>query len=112
MYEVNDTMLEHAASGRYGGQHPAALGCQLAHAFARRYGARAFVVNGPDTDEFCDEARITGLSDVFRASHLHALNQKETALRVAGDLGLDTDRQKRYRSSVCTFSDTVPNRNS
>lgn len=89
VYEVNDTMLEHAASGHYGGQHPAALGCQLAHVFALRYGARAFVVNGPDTDEFCDEARITGLSDVFRASHVHALNQKETALRVCRDLGLD-----------------------
>lgn len=89
VYEVNDIMLEHTTSGRYGGQHPAALGCQLAHAFAQRYGARAFVVNGPDTDEFCDEARVTGLSDVFRASHVHALNQKETALRVCKDMGLD-----------------------
>ena len=86
--EVNALMLDHAKSGKYGGRHPAALGCQLAAEFAQRYGGRAFVVNGPDTDEFCDEARITGLSDVFHASHVHALNQKEIALRVAKDLGV------------------------
>ena len=88
VYEVNEIMLEHARSGKYGGKHPAALGCQLAAEFARQYHGRAFVVNGPDTDEFCDEARVTGLADVFRASHVHALNQKETALRVSRDLGL------------------------
>lgn len=89
VYEVNDTMLEHAKSGKYGGRHPAALGCQLAAEFAKQYHARAFVVNGPDTDEFCPEARVTGLSDVFHASHIHALNQKEVALRVAKSLGLE-----------------------
>lgn len=88
VYEVNETMLEHARSGLYGGKHPAALGCQLAYAYAQKYHGRAFVVNGPDTDEFCEEARITGFSDVFRASHVHALNQKETALQVAHDMGL------------------------
>lgn len=88
VYEVNSVMLAHARSGKYGGRHPAALGCQLAAEFAQQYGGRAFVVNGPDTDEFCQEARVTGLADVFRASHVHALNQKETALRVARELGV------------------------
>lgn len=89
VYTVNETLLSHAASGKFGGNHPAALGSQLAASFAAQFGAKAFVVNPPDTDEFCDIARITGLSDVFRASHIHALNQKETALRVAADLGVD-----------------------
>ncbi|MCI8594634.1 MAG: butyrate kinase [Oscillospiraceae bacterium] len=84
-YEVNDLMLEHARRG--GGNHPATLGPQIAKKFADQYGARAFIVNPPDVDEFSDVARVTGFADVFRASHIHALNQKETAIRVAKDLG-------------------------
>lgn len=84
-YEVNDIMIEHAREG--GGVHPASLGCQIAQDFANQYGKRAFIVNPPDVDEFCDEARVTGLSDIYRTSSSHALNQKETAIRVAADLG-------------------------
>ena len=88
-YEVNAAMLQHAKSGKYGGDHPAALGCQLAHEFAEQYGARAFVVNPPDTDELCQEARITGLAGVYRTASTHALNQKETAIRVCRQDGRD-----------------------
>ena len=84
-YEVNETMLAHAKRG--GGNHPASLGCQIAQKFASQYGKRAFIVNAPDTDEFQDVARVTGLHDVFRTVSIHALNQKETAIRVAKDLG-------------------------
>jgi butyrate kinase len=88
-YEVNELILSHARSGKYVGNHPAVLGAQIVSEFAERYGGRAFVVNPPDTDEFCDEARITGIKGVYRKSHIHALNQKETALRACKDHGLD-----------------------
>ena len=84
-YAVNDQMLAHARRG--GGNHPAALGSQIAQKFASQYGKPAFVVNPPDVDEFQDVARVTGLHDVFRTVSIHALNQKETAIRVARDLG-------------------------
>lgn len=84
-YEVGPQMLEHAKRG--GGNHPAALGCQIADSFAKQYGARAFIVNPPDVDEYIDEARLTGLADIYRVVSIHALNQKETAIRVAHDLG-------------------------
>ena len=87
VYRVTPLLLEHASSGLYGGDHPAALGGQIAQHFAQKFGGKAFVVNPPDTDEFCDEARVTGFSDIFRASHIHTLNQKETAHRVATDIG-------------------------
>ena len=64
-YEVNETMLEHARAGANGVQHPAQLGSQLAHEFASAHGKRAFVVNPPDTDELCDEARMTGIKGVL-----------------------------------------------
>lgn len=84
-YRVNETMLAHARRG--GGNHPAALGSQIAQRFAEQYGKPAFIVNPPDVDEYRDEARVTGLADVYRCASTHALNQKETAIRMAAQLG-------------------------
>lgn len=89
VYEVNQKMLEDARSGRYGGNHPAALGSQLAYGFAQQYHARAFVVNPPSVDEYQDLARITGIAGVYRGCNTHALNQKETAYRVCQSRGWD-----------------------
>ena len=88
-YAVNDTMLEHARTNANGVMHPANLGSQLAHEFASSCTPTkpAFVVNPPDTDELCDEARMTGIKGVYRHVHLHALNLKETAIRHAASLG-------------------------
>ena len=94
-YAVNDVMLDHAYRGANGIQHPAQLGSQLAHEFAAKAGKPAFVVNPPDTDEFCDYARVTGIKGVYRNAHLHALNLKETAIRHAHGMG------KRY--DECNF---------
>ena len=85
-YNVNDIMLKHAREC-YAAKHPAALGPQLAHYFADLYGKRAFVVNPPDVDEFIDEARMTGIKGVYRESRIHALNQKEIAIRYAEKVG-------------------------
>ncbi len=80
-YKVDETILDHARRGANGIQHPAQLGSQLASEFAKEYNKPAFVVNPPDTDEFIIEARMTGIKGVYRDSHLHALNLKETAIR-------------------------------
>ena len=96
VYDINETVLEHARTCANGVVHPATLGPQLADEFARRFGAKAMVVNPPDTDEFQDMARMTGIKGVYRTSHLHALNLKETAIRHAHEaLG------KRYED--CNF---------
>ncbi|MDR1902136.1 MAG: butyrate kinase, partial [Treponema sp.] len=87
VYNIGDVLLNHAVTGANGVQHPANLGAQLAKEFARKYGKPAFVVNPPDVDEFHDLARITGIKDVYRTSHLHALNLKETAIRHAASQG-------------------------
>lgn len=81
VYAIDETVLEHARTCANGVVHPATLGPQLADEFARRFGGRAMVVNPPDTDEFQDLARMTGIKGVYRTSHLHALNLKETAIR-------------------------------
>ena len=81
VYQINEILLDHATRGANGVQHPAQLGPQLAHGFARQYGKPCFVVNPPDTDELALRARITGVRGMYRTVHLHALNLKETAIR-------------------------------
>jgi butyrate kinase len=80
-YAMTDLLLEHARTCANGIIHPATLGPQLANEFATEYGAKAMVVNPPDVDEYQDLARLTGIKGVYRISHLHALNLKETAIR-------------------------------
>lgn len=81
-YTVNTKLYEHARTG-FAVKHPAILGAQLAKYFADEYGARAFVVNPPDVDEFIDVARVTGWKGIYRESRIHALNQKEVGIRFA-----------------------------
>lgn len=86
-YEIDHVLLEHASIGANGVSHPAQLGSQLAHEFCLQYGGREFVVNPPDVDEYEDIARVTGIKEINRTSHIHSLNQKETAIRHAWSLG-------------------------
>jgi butyrate kinase len=85
-YIINETLLHHARIG-FTVKHPATLGSQLAYDFATTYGGKAFVVNPPDVDEFDLISRVSGLSDVFRESRDHPLNQKEVAMRYAAENG-------------------------
>lgn len=86
-YEVDELLLEHAKIGANHVAHPAQLGSQLAHEFKKEYGGKCFVVNPPDVDEYEEIARVTGIKEITRASHLHSLNQKETAIRHAKSIG-------------------------
>jgi len=88
VYRVSDLLASHASSGMRGTQHPAQLGAQIAKKFADKFGKPAFIVNPPDVDEFSDAARVTGIKGIYRESHLHALNQKEAALRFCMERGL------------------------
>lgn len=82
-YLVDDLILDHATRGANGIQHPAQLGPLLAHTFATQLNCPAFVVNPPDVDEYQEVARYTGIAGVYRQSHLHSLNLKETAIHHA-----------------------------
>ena len=79
VYEINDRLIEDTVNNVSGVEHPANLGVPLAAELAAEYGARAFMVDSPKTDEFCDEARITGIDGLYRVSSLHVLNLRGTA---------------------------------
>lgn len=94
-YRETPLLVSHSANGANGVQHPAMLGISIAKCFADKLGCPVFTVNPPDVDEYIPEARITGIRGVYRQSHLHALNLKETAIRHAESQG------KRYED--CNF---------
>ena len=81
-YKINDLMYEHAKSMKIV-KHPSALGIVLAKELGDLFGKPSFCVNPPDVDEFKIEARITGVPGIYRESRIHALNQKEIAIRYA-----------------------------
>lgn len=87
-YTVTERLIADASVGASGAPHPAQLGSQICWAYARQYGKRAYVVNPPDVDEYGHLARYTGLSGLYRRSHIHALNQKEVALRYCTGAGV------------------------
>ena len=86
IYEVNDKMLEDARFGPFG-EHPARLSSQLVDQLRAVYGGRGCVVDPPDTDELMEEARVTGIRDIYRESRAHALNQKAVSRRYAASVG-------------------------
>ena len=86
VFPVNQKMLEDAASGRIA-EHPAMLGAQIIGEFSAALNVPAYVINPPDVDEFDDIARISGIKGIYRESHVHVLNQKEVAMRMAAELG-------------------------
>ena len=85
IFAIDDTVCDHVMGA--GVNHPAILGAPLLHALARQVGKPAYAVNQPDTDELDDVARITGYPGVYRKSHVHCLNQKETSMRFAASIG-------------------------
>jgi butyrate kinase len=86
IYPINAKILEHSREGRTV-KHPATLGALLIFDMAKPYGSPTYLVNPPDVDEYCDLARLTGLKGVYRESRVHALNQKEVAMRYSLEIG-------------------------
>lgn len=85
-YVVNEAMLEDARSGKYG-EHASNLGAILASEIAQKHNIPAYIVDPVGVDELIDEARISGLSDIERKSHVHALNIKAVSRKIAYQLG-------------------------
>lgn len=84
-YVVDQALSDYCANSLI--RHPASIGPRIALDFSLNYNVPAFLVNPPDVDELDDVARVTGFSDIFRTSNTHALNQKETSIRAAKEMG-------------------------
>jgi butyrate kinase len=85
-YEVNDLMIDDVRNA-VNGEHASNLGCVIARNLADRLGIPSYVVDPVSVDEFEPVARITGISDIEKASWLHSLNHKAVARKVAEESG-------------------------
>ena len=86
VYRVTEKMADMARSGKYG-NHVADLGTLIVLDLQKKYGFETLTVDTACTDEFEPVARYTGLKELQRVSHVHALNQKAAARKYAESLG-------------------------
>lgn len=86
IYAINQQMIDDIKCGKYG-VHPTGLGNIIAFDLGRQLNIPAITVDTPATDEFCPEARFSGIPQIARRSSFHALNQKATARKVASQIG-------------------------
>ncbi|HAQ07953.1 MAG TPA: butyrate kinase [Bacillus bacterium] len=89
-FAIDEAMLEDARSGKYG-EHASNLGSILAFEIARKHNLPAYIVDPVGVDELIEEARVSGLSDIERKSHVHALNIKAVSRRIGEQLGKKLD---------------------
>ncbi|WP_102261519.1 butyrate kinase [Mesobacillus jeotgali] len=89
-YIVDENLLNDARSGKYG-NHASNLGSIIAAEIAGTHQIPAYIVDPVCVDELIDEARISGLADIERKSHVHALNIKAVSRKIAAGIGKDLD---------------------
>lgn len=85
-YPVNDRMIEDLKNA-INGEHASNLGAVLAKNIGDEIDVPSFVVDPVSVDEFLNVSRITGISDIEKASWLHSLNHKAVCRKVSEDLG-------------------------
>jgi len=90
VYRVDAFMVDDLkdSARRYGREHASNLGCMIAMRLHEKYGMPAFTADPVTVDEMDDVARVSGVPEITRKSHFHALNIKASARRAASELGL------------------------
>ena len=79
-YRINEIAYDHAMRDVGGVHHPANLGIIIAWQLGKQLSRPSFFVNPVNTDELCDEARMTGVRGLYRQARTHMLNQKQVAI--------------------------------
>lgn len=85
-YIVDETMVEDVKTARYG-EHASNLGAMIAYKLANQIQIPAYIVDPVVVDEMEDIARLSGIPELERKSHVHALNIKAVSRKVAKELG-------------------------
>ncbi|WP_096201641.1 butyrate kinase [Bacillus sp. FJAT-45350] len=85
-YIVNNEMIHDLETAKYG-EHASNLGAIIAYDLASSVGIAAFIVDPIVVDELTDMARLSGIPELERKSHLHALNIKAVSRKVANTIG-------------------------
>ena len=94
-YRIDELACDHAARDVGGMRHPGCLGIVLAYRLGQRLNKPSFFVNQENTDELCDEARMTGVKGLYRPARAHVLNSKQVAIHHS--------KQQGVRYSDCNY---------
>ncbi len=87
VYEVDELLLKDVIANKGNSSHPSALGIQLADKLNGKEGCLKLTADMICVDELSDEARMTGVSGIYRKCHVHALNARGTAKLEANKMG-------------------------
>jgi len=87
VYRINEKMLSSYKSREYA-NHASNLAALIADKLSHQFDVPAFIVDPITTDEFIDEARISGVPGIERKSRSHALNIKYCARKAASEIGI------------------------
>ncbi|OEF98844.1 butyrate kinase [Vulcanibacillus modesticaldus] len=87
-YIVNKEMLDDLKTARYG-EHASNLGALMAYELAKEQDIPAYIVDPIVVDEMEDVARLSGIPELERKSHVHALNIKAVSRKIAKRIGKD-----------------------
>lgn len=67
--------------------HPATIGCLVAHAIAQEAGVTAVIYDSNTTDELPEMAKLTGIKGLKRIATSHVLNARAMARKLAREMG-------------------------
>lgn len=87
-YALCKEMIDDIRSEKYG-VHPTGVGNIIAYEMGQEIGIPVVTADPPVTDELCNLARYSGMKEIARMSSFHALNQKRTGRKIAGEIGKD-----------------------
>ena len=86
---IDKTLYDDTMNNVNGSDHASMLGVLVAYELGIEFHKPAYTLNPTNIDEFIDEARITGISGLYRHAQSHALNQKAICELHAKNTGKD-----------------------
>lgn len=84
-YSVNEIMVDRLMNNPLI-EHASNLGALIANDLAKEIGIKAYIYDSVAVDELEPYAKVTGIPEIQRLSHGHALNMRAAALKTADSL--------------------------
>jgi len=81
-YKVNDCMVDRLINKPFI-EHASNLGALIAYDIAKDAGIDAYIYDSVAVDELQPYAKVTGIPEIERLSHGHALNMRAAALKTS-----------------------------
>lgn len=85
-YLIDEDVVNDLRNMQCANLHASCLAGLIAFDLSKKYNIPSYMVDPVVVDEYCQEAKITGIPNISRKSIFHALNHKAIARKCANDL--------------------------